>query len=147
MSARLKASFDAYAAFHRTPGNQACHLVGIPLIVLTLFALLSRLTLFRLGGYAVTPAEFLLAGALGYYVSLDLKLAARMLPIALVFLLLGRQFSWQLALALFLTGWGLQFAGHYVYEKKSPAFYSNLTHLLVGPLFILAGLTGFEPEA
>ena len=33
---------------------------------------------------------------------------------------------------------------HYVYEKKSPAFYKNLVHLLVGPLWIVAKATGHE---
>ena len=42
---------------------------------------------------------------------------------------------------LFVFGWVLQFVGHYVYEKRSPAFMKNLTHLLVGPLWILAKAT------
>ena len=42
MSPTLKAHFTDYAAFHGTPGNQACHYVGIPLIVFSLFALLAR---------------------------------------------------------------------------------------------------------
>jgi uncharacterized membrane protein YGL010W len=46
------------------------------------------------------------------------------------------------ALALFVFGWILQFIGHYIYEKRSPAFFQNLTHLLVGPLWILAKATG-----
>ena len=33
MTGALRAHFDDYAAFHRTPGNRACHSVGIPLIV------------------------------------------------------------------------------------------------------------------
>jgi uncharacterized membrane protein YGL010W len=31
-----------------------------------------------------------------------------------------------------------QFVGHDVFEKRSLAFYRNLAHLLVGPLWILA---------
>ena len=46
------------------------------------------------------------------------------------------------AVALFVLGWVLQFVGHYVYEKKSPAFFRNVTHLLVGPLWILAKAIG-----
>ena len=45
---------------------------------------------------------------------------------------------WKVAAGLFVVGWIFQFAGHYVYEKRSPAFYRNLAHLLVGPLWILA---------
>ena len=46
------------------------------------------------------------------------------------------------AVVLFVVGWIFQFIGHYVYEKRAPAFYRNLAHLLVGPLWILAKATG-----
>ena len=46
------------------------------------------------------------------------------------------------ALGLFVGAWVLQFIGHYVYEHRSPAFFRNLTHLLVGPLWVLAKATG-----
>ena len=49
---------------------------------------------------------------------------------------------WAVALTLFVLGWVFQFVGHYVYEKKSPAFARNLVHLLVGPLWILARVIG-----
>ena len=42
---------------------------------------------------------------------------------------------WILAAALFVGGWVLQFVGH-AYEGKKPAFLTNLTHLLIGPLWI-----------
>ena len=59
---RLKAHFADYARFHGTPGNQACHYVGIPLIVLSLFAHAEPVPLFAVGGFTVTLAEVLLAG-------------------------------------------------------------------------------------
>lgn len=46
------------------------------------------------------------------------------------------------SIGLFVAGWVVQFIGHHVYERKSPAFYRNLTHLLVGPLWILTKATG-----
>jgi uncharacterized membrane protein YGL010W len=52
MTPALKAHFADYSAFHGTPGNQACHYVGIPLIVLTLFAMLARVPL---AGWAASP--------------------------------------------------------------------------------------------
>lgn len=45
--------------------------------------------------------------------------------------------SWPLAIGLFVIGWVLQFVGH-IYEGKRPAFTTNLVHLLIGPLWILA---------
>ena len=55
---------------------------------------------------------------------------------------IGRRHPDRVAIALFVVGWIFQFVGHYVYEKRAPAFYRNLAHLLVGPLWILAKATG-----
>jgi uncharacterized membrane protein YGL010W len=41
------------------------------------------------------------------------------------------------ALVLFFGGWAVQFIGHAVYEKRSPAFLKNLLHLLVGPAWLV----------
>lgn len=142
MSPVLRSHFADYAAFHGTPGNKACHYVGIPLIVLTLFSLLSAVALFPAFGYTVTLAEVLLVLATIYYLTLDPILAALMFVASAALLFLGRQIPMSVALALFVVGWILQFIGHYVYEKRSPAFYRNLAHLLVGPLWILAKATG-----
>jgi uncharacterized membrane protein YGL010W len=141
MSPVLKAHFSDYAAFHGTPGNRACHYVGIPLIVLSLYAMLSAVPLFTVGAFTVTLAMLLLAGATVYYLTLDPVLAVLMLAISAASIALGRYISVPWALALFVVGWIFQFIGHYVYEKRAPAFYRNLAHLLVGPLWILAKAT------
>ncbi len=142
MSESLRRHFADYAACHRTPGNKACHMLGIPLIVLTLFGLLGQLPLVALPGYVLTTAELLLVGALAFYLSLDRTLALIMLPVALVLLVAGRQLPWPWAAGLFVFGWVLQFIGHYAYEKQNPAFFRSLGHLLIGPLWILARAVG-----
>jgi uncharacterized membrane protein YGL010W len=142
MSPVLEAHFADYAAFHGTPGNKACHYVGIPLIVVSLFAMLSAVPLFTAGGFTVTLAEAVLLAATAYYLTLDAVLAVLMLAASAILILVGRQIPLALALALFVVGWIFQFVGHYVYEKRAPAFYRNLAHLLVGPLWILAKATG-----
>jgi uncharacterized membrane protein YGL010W len=40
--------------------------------------------------------------------------------------------------SMFVGGWALQFAGHYVFEKNKPAFYSDAYYLLVGPVWVAA---------
>ena len=137
----LRAHFADYAAFHGTPGNRACHFVGIPLIVVSLFALLAAVPLLSLDGVTVTLAEVLLAATTVYYLTLDPVLAAFMLAVSVVMDLVGRRIPLGVALVLFVVGWIFQFVGHYVYEKRAPAFYRNLAHLLVGPLWILAKAT------
>lgn len=141
MSPSLRAHFADYAAFHAAPGNRACHMVGIPLIVLTLLALLARVPLFSVAGLTLTAAEALIVLVTVYYLTLDATLGALMLVASAAMAAAGRFLPVAVALALFVFGWILQFVGHYVYEKKSPAFFRNLTHLLVGPLWILAKTT------
>jgi len=142
MTPVLQAHFSDYSAFHRTPGNKACHYVGIPLIVLSLFALLARVPLFEAGGLTVTLAEVVLVAATIYYLTLDAALAVMMLVTSVVLAAAGRMVPASAAVVLFVLGWVFQFVGHYVYEKKAPAFFRNFAHLLVGPLWILAKVSG-----
>lgn len=85
-----------YKEDHQDPRNQACHKVGIPLIV------------------ASFPVGATLIG----------------LP---------------LAAAMFATGWGFQFAGHY-FEGKKPSFVDDKRSLVIGVLWCLEkyGLRVFE---
>jgi uncharacterized membrane protein YGL010W len=142
MTPTLRALFADYAAFHGTAGNKACHYVGIPLIVLALLALLARVPLFAVGGFEVTLAEVALVVVTAYYLTLDAVLAATMLAASVLLLVLGRPMPVWVAAVLFVLGWLFQFIGHYVYEKRSPAFFRNLAHLLVGPLWIVAKAVG-----
>ena len=142
MTPTLRAHFADYASFHGSAGNRACHYVGIPLIVLALLALLARVPLFAVGGFTVTLAEVALVVVTAYYLTLDAVLAAIMLAASVGLLLLGRPMPVWVAVALFVLGWIFQFIGHYVYEKRSPAFYRNVAHLLVGPLWIVAKAVG-----
>jgi uncharacterized membrane protein YGL010W len=142
MTPTLKAHFADYAAFHGTAGNRACHYIGIPLIVLSILALLARVPLFPLGGYTVTAAEVFLLLVTVYYVTLDVVLAVIMLVASAALLALGKPLPILASAGLFVLGWIFQFVGHYVYEKRSPAFYKNFAHLLVGPLWIVAKAVG-----
>lgn len=142
MSRMLTEYFADYAAFHRTRGNQACHYIGIPMIVLSIIALLAAVPLARLGGFSLTLAEPVILALTLYYLSLDAPLALMMLTASLLMEVAGRRLPPLAALGLFVTGWILQFIGHYAYEGKSPAFFRNFVHLLVGPLWILAKAVG-----
>lgn len=142
MSPTLQAHFADYAAFHGTPGNKACHYVAVPLIVLALFAMLAQVEIATVFGFPITLAEVVIVLVTAYYLTLDATLALLMLAVSLLFAWAGRFIPPLIALALFAAAWVLQFVGHYVYEHRSPAFFRNLTHLLVGPLWVLAKATG-----
>ena len=141
MTPTLKAHFADYAAFHGTPGNRACHYVGIPLIVLSLFALLSAVPLFPLGGYTVTLAEMLLLAATAYYLTLDPVLAVLMFAISAASIAVGKHIPVAWAVALFVVGWIFQFVGH-AYERKPPEFVKDWRFLFVGLRWWLAKIQG-----
>jgi uncharacterized membrane protein YGL010W len=139
---RLATLFADYARYHRHPANKLCHYIGIPLIVFTLVGLLARVPLVEVAGVSVSLAVPIALLALGY----DLLLSPRLtLPFAAFVagsLLLAPGVGVRSLTAGFVGGWALQFLGHYAYEKKSPAFFTNLQQLLVGPLWILETLAG-----
>jgi len=142
MSSTLRSHFDDYAAFHRTPGNKACHSFGIPIIVLSSLALLAQVPLFSIAGFTVTLAEVMIALFTIYYLTLDAALAAMMFSAYVLLAVVGRFIAPIPAAGLFALGWVLQGVGHYVYEKNSPAFFRNFAHLAVGQLWILAKAVG-----
>jgi uncharacterized membrane protein YGL010W len=124
--------FAEYGTYHTDRRNLICHEIGIPLIVLSLFALLELL---RFG-----PIDLAMVVGLAviiYYATLDLRLALVALLAFAVLYLIGRFIWWPVAVALFVVGWIFQFVGH-GYEGKRPAFLHNLVHLLIGPLWIIS---------
>jgi uncharacterized membrane protein YGL010W len=39
---------------------------------------------------------------------------------------------------LFFVGWAFQLIGHAVFEGRKPAFMDDLSHTLIGPMFVVA---------
>jgi uncharacterized membrane protein YGL010W len=133
----MQARLDEYGSFHRALGNELCHLVGIPCIVAGAATLLGAVPLVTLAGFTVTLAEVVSGAIIVFYL-----VSARLLGLVtgtLMALLVagGRALPLGVGLALFLGGWAVQFIGHAVYEKRSPAFLRNLLHLLVGPAWLV----------
>jgi uncharacterized membrane protein YGL010W len=133
--ADIHSLFADYASYHRTPGNKAFHRLGIPLIMMSLIGLL---TLVKVG--PVDLAMVLIALSTLYYLTIEWRLAILMLGVSIGFYFLGAALGLWINVALQVIGWIAQFIGHSVYEKKQPAFFRNLVHLMVGPLWILNDL-------
>ena len=72
----------------------------------------------------------------------DVPVAFGLFALGLYFL--GRALPIPALWSLFILGWIFQGIGHYHYEKKSPAFFKNLEHILIGPLWIFARLIDFD---
>ncbi|MFZ5892875.1 MAG: DUF962 domain-containing protein [Myxococcota bacterium] len=133
----MRARLDEYSGYHRTPGNEACHFVGVPLIVAGTSILLGRVALANFFGFQLTLTELVLAAIALFYVIEARWLGALTALVMVVLAELSRPLPFYVGLALFLVGWAVQFVGHAVYEHRSPAFLNNLLHLLVGPAWLL----------
>jgi uncharacterized membrane protein YGL010W len=138
-----------YAHYHRDRRNLATHLLGIPLIFLSIGVLLvgpawsvegHTLTL-AWAMWALTSLWYLSRGdvLLGLATSLVngvLIAAAHEVPPLAQALGLA---VWQAGLGLFVIGWVLQFVGHF-FEGRKPAFVDDVVGLLVGPMFVVGEL-------
>lgn len=138
--------FTQYADSHRHPTNRLTHKIAIPLIVFHIVAMLDWVKLFTLpNGWAVTLAQpvFLLAAAV--WLGWDLKAGALVSLAAALAFPIGWHTPKLVVVAIALVGWLVQMAGHLVWEKKQPSFFTNLVHALVGPIFFVAVLVGEWP--
>jgi len=150
VTSRLQHYFDDYAEAHRTKGNKLCHSVGIPSITMTLLGLLGSLEI--AGG--LTQSEMirldggtlLLGFAILWYLYLDWKIAIPFGLFGYGLYLIGRSIPTPWLWGIFVAGWVFQYIGHIVYEKKSPAFYRNIMHIFVGPLWIFSRWVGYLPR-
>ncbi|HTO77739.1 MAG TPA: Mpo1-like protein [Thermoanaerobaculia bacterium] len=141
--ARLDDLLSDYGAYHRTRGNLVCHAIGITLI---LYGVVSFLCLIPLPVARWTAAEAAIVAVVLFYLRLNAALAATMLAELTLFDLLARAVDdWRIGAAAFVLGWIFQAIGHARFEKNKPAFFRNLVHLLVGPLFLWNELLRLRP--
>lgn len=132
-----------YAAYHRDSRNIATHFLGIPLIVLAVTIFLSRPGVIAYSVW-ISPALLVALASSLFYLRLDRSLGILMSAVLLVCLWIAASLArdttatwlaW--GTGLFVTGWIIQFIGHY-YEGRKPAFIDDITGLIIGPLFVAA---------
>jgi uncharacterized membrane protein YGL010W len=123
--------------------NRLTHKIAIPVIVLHIMAMLSWIPLHvSVAGVALHAGHIGWLVATGWYLSMHVRLG---LMLAVLFGLAtwaGEQLSVPVVVGLAAVGWLVQLAGHTVWEKKQPAFLTNLLQALVGPMYFVALLTG-----
>jgi len=139
-----------YAHYHRDRRNILTHLVGIPLIVLSIGMLLSLVS-FDIAGQMVTLAGLLWVLSSLWYLSrgnLLLGLATSLVNGALIAIAhtpdaamgwgLNALYdaAWFPGLIVFVMGWIIQFVGH-IFEGRKPAFVDDVVGLLVGPRVVV----------
>jgi len=126
-----------YAQHHQRVITKITHFIGVPLVFLAIQIFMFHLS----SAWIVLIILFL------YYLFLDMRLAL----ITGIFLFLltdlaqkitlyqSSSASIRIAVILFVTGWAIQFIGHY-YEGKAPAFFKNIFQMLIAPIFLSAEL-------
>lgn len=135
MTDKLKNKFDDYANYHRHPKNCYSHYVGIPLIAISSLGFISLIHPLVL--YVVVLMTIL------FYVAQDKKWGLLFSPVVLLMAFAGAYLSNHsvyILVGMQIIGWISQYIGHLIYEKKSPAFYKNSEHLLIGPIWIFSKL-------
>ncbi|HET6603429.1 MAG TPA: Mpo1-like protein [Xanthomonadaceae bacterium] len=136
-----------YSGDHRHPTNQMIHWICVPPIVWTLVAALWVIPVPPWLGRPGFWAGAAMVAALFYYLKLSRQLA---LGVFVAFAVLAfltdhlyrelgpRTLLWT-AVAVFVLAWIGQFIGHHI-EGRRPSFLTDLTYLLIGPLWLMAKL-------
>jgi uncharacterized membrane protein YGL010W len=134
-----------YDAYHRHPINRLTHEVAIPLIVFHILTMLSWISLGAPFGHSLNLGHLVWLAVVAWYLTLDVRLGVLLgLLYALCFPIAAIT-PRPLVFVVAVAGWGIQLAGHVVWEKRQPAFMKNLLQALIGPLFFVASLVGVWP--
>ena len=139
---------NEYALYHKNKTNKAIHWICIPLIMFSLFGLLSLIKpfIFMINGgtYKITVLGLFIISAILYYLNLSKSLAIGMVLVSVVFLtiidaisLFDKNQLFLIYVSIFIIAWIGQFIGHKI-EGKKPAFFKDLQFLLIGPLWLLS---------
>ena len=139
--------FASYSNDHRNETNQLIHVFCVPAILWSVVALLwcipVQATWFKSGLWAALA----MFGAWAYYNRLSRPLGLGMLAVFFVMGCICRLIErragldvllWS-AVSVFVVAWIGQFIGHSkLFEGKKPSFLTDLTYLLIGPIWVLA---------
>ena len=147
MSSFFKRQLADYVEYHRDPWNCAMHVFGIVALFFAAILPLSLVPIEALGVH-MTLAPIMVLPVLVYWLALDVAVGAAILG-ATVVLLSAAAFVvshasttvlWSVTLMLIVVGIGFQVIGHRVFERRQPALVDNPSHLLLGPMFVMAKL-------
>ena len=147
MNAFLRRQLTDYVEYHRDPMNCALHVVGIVILFLGAILQLSLwpVTVF---GVQLNMGVLLAAPVLIYWILLDVAIGLAIAAAAALLLFTGATIAshasvtvvWTITVVLIVIGVAMQIIGHQVFERRQPALMDNPTHLLLGPVFVMAKL-------
>ena len=147
MSAFLRRQLTDYVEYHRDPMNCALHVAGIVILFLGAILPLSLWPVTVFGLHA-NLGVLLAVPVLIYWIVLDVPIGLAIACAAALLLFTGAVIAshttvtavWIIFAVLIVIGVALQIIGHQVFERRQPALIDNPTHLLLGPVFVMAKL-------
>jgi uncharacterized membrane protein YGL010W len=126
-----------YKAYHLHPHNVNIHLYCIPLILATAIVMLMKLPILAWSMALVYSLYYLVlniqAGIVGTaYITSIASISGYLYKTS------NPTTVFYSALIIHIVAWGLQFYGHFHFEKKSPAVFDNLIQpLVLAPYFVI----------
>jgi uncharacterized membrane protein YGL010W len=147
MNGFFKRQLADYVEYHRDPWNCAMHVFGIIALFFAAILPLSLWPVQALGAHT-TLAPIMVLPVLLYWLLLDAALGAAILGAAVVLLATAAfvvnhasiTVVWSMTAILIIIGIGFQVVGHRLFERRQPALVDNPSHLLLGPMFVMAKL-------
>ncbi len=141
----LTSWFENYSADHRNATNQRVHVVAVPAILWSVIALLWTIPVPATFARPGLWAGLAMAATLIFYWRLSRPLALGMLLLFVAFgvsceaigVACGMRTLLWIAVTVFVVAWIGQFVGHKI-EGRRPSFLTDLSYLLIGPLWVLA---------
>lgn len=138
--------FAEYGVCHQNSTNKLLHWICIPLIVLSLLALIWCIPVppviaANLPGFNWCWLVVLLSNLFYWRLSIPLAIGMLLITAVMVAIIVGyQQLQWQrpwiAPFVVFVVAWIGQFVGHKI-EGAKPAFVDDLKFLLIGPLWLL----------
>nr|WP_244659232.1 Mpo1-like protein [Bradyrhizobium guangdongense] len=136
-----------YVEYHRDPRNTAMHVVGI-LLLFTGAVMPLTLVKLPLFGAEVSLAVILAVPVLIYWLLLDVALGLGILAVSIVLFSIASTVAaqvnimamWAIFTALIVLGLAAQTIGHKVFEGREASLFTFPSHLLLGPMFVMAKL-------
>lgn len=147
MSAHFKRQLADYVEYHRDPRNCALHVFGIIFLFLAAVLPLSLWPV-HVFGMQISIAAILVLPALLYWLLLDFGIGMAIVGAAILLLATAGMIVnyasvaavWTVTAVLIVSGVSFQVIGHRVFERRQPALVDNPSHLLLGPMFVMAKL-------
>jgi len=143
----FKRQLTSYVEYHRDPRNGLMHVFGIVSLFLAAVLPLSQWPIPAIG-WPITVATIMVLPVLIYWLLLDAAIGLAILCAAVVLLttaaaivsVASAALVWSITAVLIVAGVTFQVVGHRVFERRQPSLVDNPTHLLLGPMFVMAKL-------